>query len=166
MKRIWCRASILHHKNMLQRRSQWKTNKPFFLFHNNRYLHLQATRSSVVTMTRRPAFPKQIGVFNFAQRRFAQGRGNPYANTYITRGSVWGGLSFGSCLAMIVSYHRYQDILWAIIHGIFSWIYVVYFIMFLSGGHYDYHDKQIEDMRRHIDYLTDEVQRLKNSRRK
>lgn len=37
------------------------------------------------------------------------------------------GLSMGSALAMIISWSINQSILWAIIHGIFSWLYVIYF---------------------------------------
>jgi hypothetical protein len=40
------------------------------------------------------------------------------------------GVSFGSALAMAISYNTNHSILWAILHGIFSWIYVVYFALF------------------------------------
>jgi hypothetical protein len=40
------------------------------------------------------------------------------------------GASFGSALAVAISYNTNHSILWAIIHGIFSWIYVVYFALF------------------------------------
>ncbi|MAG26266.1 hypothetical protein CMI47_11990 [Candidatus Pacearchaeota archaeon] len=33
---------------------------------------------------------------------------------------------FGSALAMILSFTQNSSILWAIIHGILSWIYVIY----------------------------------------
>ena len=36
---------------------------------------------------------------------------------------------FGSALAMVISYTAYKSVLWAIIHGIFSWFYVVYFLL-------------------------------------
>jgi hypothetical protein len=39
------------------------------------------------------------------------------------------GISFGSCLAMIISYTAWKSILWAIIHGLLSWIYVIYYII-------------------------------------
>jgi hypothetical protein len=42
------------------------------------------------------------------------------------------GVSFGSALAMAISYNTNHSILWAIIHGIFSWIYVVYFTLFYA----------------------------------
>lgn len=37
------------------------------------------------------------------------------------------GLSIGGALAMILSYSINKSILWAILHGIFSWFYVIYF---------------------------------------
>jgi hypothetical protein len=39
------------------------------------------------------------------------------------------GISFGSCLAMIISYSAWKSVLWAIIHGIFSWVYVIYYLI-------------------------------------
>ncbi|MFC1575846.1 hypothetical protein ACFL5A_04310 [Gemmatimonadota bacterium] len=37
------------------------------------------------------------------------------------------GVSFGSALAIAISWSTHQSILWAILHGFFSWFYVVYF---------------------------------------
>lgn len=37
------------------------------------------------------------------------------------------GITMGSALAMILSYNANESILWAILHGIFSWFYVIYF---------------------------------------
>ena len=39
------------------------------------------------------------------------------------------GISFGSALAMIISYTAYKSIGWAIVHGVLSWIYVIYYII-------------------------------------
>lgn len=39
------------------------------------------------------------------------------------------GISFGSCLAMILSYTAWHSIPWAIFHGLLSWFYVIYFIL-------------------------------------
>ena len=39
------------------------------------------------------------------------------------------GISFGSALAMVISYTAYKSIGWAIFHGILSWIYVIYYII-------------------------------------
>jgi hypothetical protein len=40
------------------------------------------------------------------------------------------GASFGSALAISISYTTNHSIPWAIIHGIFSWLYVIYFALF------------------------------------
>ncbi len=43
------------------------------------------------------------------------------------------GISMGSALAMILSWERSHSILWAIFHGILSWLYVLYYA-FTRGG--------------------------------
>ena len=43
--------------------------------------------------------------------------------------SAKAGISFGSCLAMILSYTAWKSIFWAILHGLFSWAYVIYFFL-------------------------------------
>lgn len=37
------------------------------------------------------------------------------------------GVGFGTVLAIVCSWQRNRSILWAILHGIFSWFYVIYF---------------------------------------
>ena len=37
------------------------------------------------------------------------------------------GVSFGSALAIAISWSQNQSILWAILHGVLSWIYVIYY---------------------------------------
>ncbi len=39
------------------------------------------------------------------------------------------GITFGSALAIAISWSEHQSILWAIIQGIFSWLYVIYFAL-------------------------------------
>jgi hypothetical protein len=39
------------------------------------------------------------------------------------------GVSFGSALAIAISWSVHKSILWAIIHGFFSWLYVLYFAL-------------------------------------
>jgi hypothetical protein len=36
------------------------------------------------------------------------------------------GLSMGSALAMILSFQLNHSILWALVHGVFSWFYVIF----------------------------------------
>ena len=46
-----------------------------------------------------------------------------------TREVVRSGVSMGSALAIAISWSTHQSILWAIIHGVFSWLYVIYFAL-------------------------------------
>lgn len=43
------------------------------------------------------------------------------------------GISFGSALAMIISYTNWRSIPWAILHGLLSWLYVIYYAVVYSG---------------------------------
>jgi len=40
-----------------------------------------------------------------------------------------GGLGIGSCIAIVLSYSINKSILWAILHGIFGWFYVIYHVI-------------------------------------
>ncbi|MCC8371420.1 MAG: hypothetical protein LN568_01445 [Rickettsia endosymbiont of Pseudomimeciton antennatum] len=39
------------------------------------------------------------------------------------------GVSFGSALAMAISFNINHSVLWAILHGLFSWLYVAYYCL-------------------------------------
>jgi hypothetical protein len=52
---------------------------------------------------------------------------------WLTRSWVGQGISFGSALAMILSYDRNHSILFAIFHGILSWFYVIYVALLKVG---------------------------------
>ena len=39
------------------------------------------------------------------------------------------GITFGSALAMVISYTTWQSVGWAIFHGLLSWVYVLYFVL-------------------------------------
>ena len=41
--------------------------------------------------------------------------------------AVRGGIGLGSALAVVISWSQHQSILWAIIHGVLSWFYVIYY---------------------------------------
>lgn len=41
--------------------------------------------------------------------------------------TVKAGASFGTALAMVISWSQHESILWAIVHGILSWVYVAYY---------------------------------------
>jgi len=39
------------------------------------------------------------------------------------------GIGFGSALAITMSWSAHKSILWAVIHGFLSWIYVIYYAL-------------------------------------
>ncbi len=41
------------------------------------------------------------------------------------------GIGFGTALAIAISYTHNQSIGWAILHGLLSWLYVIYAALFL-----------------------------------
>ena len=42
---------------------------------------------------------------------------------------VKSGISFGSALAMVISYANWHSVFWAIIHGVLGWLYVLYYLI-------------------------------------
>lgn len=55
---------------------------------------------------------------------FAQ---NGSTDTYNSSSAIRSGVGLGSVIAVVVSWSRNKSILWAILHGILSWLYVIYF---------------------------------------
>ncbi|MGK2936121.1 MAG: hypothetical protein ACSLFE_12890 [Gemmatimonadaceae bacterium] len=51
------------------------------------------------------------------------------ASTPTASGAAKAGIGFGSALAIAISWSLHQSILWAIIHGFLSWIYVIYYAL-------------------------------------
>ena len=47
----------------------------------------------------------------------------------IVKKSVKTGISFGSALAIVISYCAWHSIGWAILHGILGWVYVIYYVI-------------------------------------
>ena len=43
--------------------------------------------------------------------------------------TVSSGIGFGAALAITISWSLHKSILWAIIHGCFSWFYVIYYML-------------------------------------
>lgn len=43
--------------------------------------------------------------------------------------TVKNGITFGTCLAMVISYTSWNSVGWAIFHGLLSWLYVIYFVV-------------------------------------
>jgi hypothetical protein len=42
--------------------------------------------------------------------------------------AIDGGIGLGSIIAVVASWSRNKSILWAVVHGLMGWIYVVYFV--------------------------------------
>jgi hypothetical protein len=42
------------------------------------------------------------------------------------------GIGFGTALAIAVSWSLNKSLLWAIVHGLLGWIYVVYYAVMLT----------------------------------
>lgn len=40
---------------------------------------------------------------------------------------VKNGISFGTALALVISYANWHSIPWSIFHGILGWVYVIYY---------------------------------------
>lgn len=77
---------------------------------------------------------KVSGMDNFFEKMkkmSAEDKKNNYNYCCNSKGiGFWG---FGSALAMILSYAQNSSILWAIIHGVISWFYVLYRVMVNYG---------------------------------
>jgi hypothetical protein len=44
------------------------------------------------------------------------------------------GISLGSAIAVAISWSLNKSIIWAIVHGVFSWFYVIYYAFTRPGG--------------------------------
>ncbi|MEQ1641124.1 MAG: hypothetical protein ABL881_09975 [Novosphingobium sp.] len=44
------------------------------------------------------------------------------------------GISLGSAIAVTISWSINKSIVWAILHGVFSWFYVLYYAFTRPGG--------------------------------
>lgn len=57
--------------------------------------------------------------------------GSPREPTVVNRSVqvAKAGVSFGSALAIAISWSTHHSIIWAIIHGFLSWLYVIYFAL-------------------------------------
>ena len=49
--------------------------------------------------------------------------------TITNNSSVHVGVTFGSALAMVISYVTWKSVGWAILHGVFGWGYVIYYLI-------------------------------------
>ncbi|MEG1590931.1 hypothetical protein [Chryseobacterium sp.] len=74
---------------------------------------------------------KKIFSFTFVLLTFcfitAQTSGDLEPANKVTTTVTQTGISLGSVIAVVTSWDRNKSLLWAIIHGILGWLYVIYF---------------------------------------
>ncbi|WP_292937356.1 MULTISPECIES: hypothetical protein [unclassified Novosphingobium] len=51
-----------------------------------------------------------------------------------TDGAAKAGIGLGSAIAVAISWNLHNSIVWAAIHGVLSWLYVIYFALTRPGG--------------------------------
>ncbi len=54
--------------------------------------------------------------------------GRPMTTVY-RKEVIRNGIGFGSALAIAISWSVNKSVLWAIFHGLLSWLYVLYYVM-------------------------------------
>ena len=54
---------------------------------------------------------------------------HPDGSKKIVKRSVEKGVTFGSVLAMVISFATWKSVGWAIVHGLMGWVYVIYFLI-------------------------------------
>jgi len=84
------------------------------------------TQPDIETLTR------LAEIFDVSVERIIYGKESKEKIVHISRDVQVGpkeGFGMGACLAMIISYAKWQSIGWAIVHGLFNWAYVIYYII-------------------------------------
>ncbi|MCB9310653.1 MAG: hypothetical protein H6567_11400 [Lewinellaceae bacterium] len=51
------------------------------------------------------------------------------SSTLVMSSSAAGGIGVGSVIAIVASWSRNKSVLWAILHAILGWFYVIYFVL-------------------------------------
>jgi hypothetical protein len=54
---------------------------------------------------------------------------NGYNDGYMQPVYVGPGIGLGTIIAVVISWSRNKSILWAIVHGILGWLYVIYALL-------------------------------------
>ena len=60
------------------------------------------------------------------------------------------GIGLGAAIAVVLSWHRNKSILYAIVHGILSWVYIIWFALTRDDDR-DRFPKEIETWAKDID---------------
>ncbi len=77
---------------------------------------------------------KQLAkIFEVDVERIIYGKSSKYnvhfSVKYDPKAAIEKTISAGSALAMVISYVKWQSVGWAILHGIFGWGYVIYYMI-------------------------------------
>jgi hypothetical protein len=78
---------------------------------------------------RRSAFAFPTRLVRLSGKPLVASLGDSPTMSTRTSNAVYSGTTFGAALAIAISYNQWHSVLWAIIHGIFSWLYVLYFVV-------------------------------------
>ncbi|WFL77846.1 hypothetical protein P7228_01895 [Altererythrobacter arenosus] len=54
--------------------------------------------------------------------------------TVVRTDAARAGIGLGSAIAVAISWSLHKSIIWAIVHGVFSWFYVIYYAFTREGG--------------------------------
>ena len=49
-------------------------------------------------------------------------------------GAAKAGISLGSAIAVAISWSLHKSIIWAVIHGVLGWFYVIFYALTRPGG--------------------------------
>lgn len=49
-------------------------------------------------------------------------------------GAAKAGIGLGSAIAIAISWSLHKSIVWALVHGVLSWFYVLYYALTRPGG--------------------------------
>lgn len=60
---------------------------------------------------------------------FSQEHSESMVGDGVTKTVTQTGISLGSVIAVVISWDRNKSLLWAIIHGILGWLYVIYYAL-------------------------------------
>jgi len=47
----------------------------------------------------------------------------------MSKNSVGAGIGIGNIIAIVISWSVNHSVLWALIHGILGWLYIVYYVL-------------------------------------
>ena len=70
-----------------------------------------------------------LAVHRFIQPKSEGEKNMSETKTKVVEKTVKTGISFGSALAMVISYTAWKSIGWAIFHGTLNWAYVIYYVI-------------------------------------